>query len=473
VGAKAIVAGAGLAGLSAARHLAECGFEVLLLEASLRAGGQAATFADLPCGILAEAGPDRIGADEPEAALAARSLGVPSVPAPGDRFLRYRGKTVRLPDGVPAAAAFESLPLPTDVKVALAPGGELERALRPHFARIRRPLWRTADPRTEALDKLSFAQFLSIERLHFVDALRILDLFHLPRRGIAAKEASALAAIADLFPLLYEPPPGPPLRIEGGMEALVRAHVARIEALGGALRLSSPVASVRSRIDGVEIAWTGPHAGSATAAAAVLALPPRALARIAFEPALDSEKVAVLARATAGSALRVAFAFDAPYWQPLGFHGAAEVLGDGFFGRIAIDGNPRRSGPATATVTAYGPEAEALAEKPPEERRRLALEAVEEVFPRARAHLIAGGDREAAAIGSARPALFPGDVYRVAEASGRPCGRLHFAGAHVDGGHGIEAAIASGRAAAREAAIGALGPTRAGEAARIEMQSAR
>jgi monoamine oxidase len=448
---RAIVVGAGPAGLAAARGLCGRGFAVTLIEAAARAGGGLGTWRDLPGGAVAEAGPDRIEADEDETLFAARSLGLRLVPAPGDRFFCRKGRLSKTLDG---------LGLSSDVQALLAPGGEVEAALRTHYERLRTPLWRTGDERTWALDGMTFVEFLSTKRLHFVDLVEALDLVHLPRRGIPLREANALAAIEDVYEALYRPPAAPPARIEGGMDALVRGFLAEIEARGGRLLYEAPVVAVRERDRpqrAVEVAWAGARPGAAEAEVAVLAVPPRALAGIVFDPPLDSEKVALIARAGAGSAVRVALVFDARFWQPLGLHGWAEVLGEGFLGRIAADAG-EGGGPAALTVTAYGDEAERLLARPPEARAAAVLDALEALYPRARAHLVAGGERSVEQVGCAFPALRPGDVRGVADPSGRPQGRLFFAGAYVDGGRGLDAALGSGRRAAREAAIAVAGP---------------
>jgi monoamine oxidase len=83
---RVVVAGAGLAGLSAALHLAESGFEVTVLEARQEAGGRVRS-AVLPNGEVAEMGAEWIDArDDTLRALAAR-LGVALAPA-GVDFMR-------------------------------------------------------------------------------------------------------------------------------------------------------------------------------------------------------------------------------------------------------------------------------------------------------------------------------------------------------------------------------------------------
>lgn len=81
---KAVVVGAGIAGLAAAWELVKGGWDVTLLESERRPGGMIAT--EYPDGFIVEGGPDGFLAGEPELPALAAELGI------GDRVIEQRAR---------------------------------------------------------------------------------------------------------------------------------------------------------------------------------------------------------------------------------------------------------------------------------------------------------------------------------------------------------------------------------------------
>jgi oxygen-dependent protoporphyrinogen oxidase len=111
--AEVIVAGGGIAGLSAALALREAGRDVLLLEAGPRLGGVIRT--ETIDGFVVEAGPDAILAQKPDGLALCGAVGLAGRVIPTSRqahgvFVLHRGRLHPLPDGMALAVPTRILP---------------------------------------------------------------------------------------------------------------------------------------------------------------------------------------------------------------------------------------------------------------------------------------------------------------------------------------------------------------------------
>jgi monoamine oxidase len=115
-------------------------------------------------------------------------------------------------------------------------------------------------------------------------------------------------------------PSGPgSVRIEGGAEQLC-AELVRQHGLD--VRLGSAVVAVEQRGAAVRVSAAGGQAFEARAV--VVAVPPRAAARIAFSPALAPQRLAAM-RGTPtwmGDAGKLVLRFDRPFWRERGLSGS-------------------------------------------------------------------------------------------------------------------------------------------------------
>jgi len=310
---RVIVAGAGLAGLTAALTLRDAGWEVVVLEARPRVGGRVHTAhggADgvpLAPGVHAELGGESI--DESHVGLLGllARLGIATERRPGstrDRVLRgrvrYEGHNSTLGELLQQreGAVFREYARAYD---------EIERLADAHAIDPEHP---EAARDAAGLDRLSFAAWL--------------DGLHLsPEAGFVVRQAntslynSELADLSMLFVAQQSAATaGIPSsasetrRVAGGNASLPYAMAA---ALGSnTIVRDAPVTAVRTDRDHVRVEAGG---RSYTGAHVVLAAPPPPLRAVRFEPALPDRIATAIAGLDLGGATKVVTQFDAPFWR--------------------------------------------------------------------------------------------------------------------------------------------------------------
>ncbi|MCU1485674.1 MAG: Protoporphyrinogen oxidase [Actinomycetia bacterium] len=251
---KYAVVGGGIAGLVAAYDLAAHG-EVLVHEADDRAGGKLRT--EPFAGTMLDAAPDAFLARRPEAVQLCEELGLRDElepPAAGNSYLWSRGALHPVPKG-------QVLGVPTDFKALRASGvlstlGVARAALEPWLPG--RPLG--AD---ETVGEVIRRRFGAETAARLVDPLigginaGHTDLLSIdcvaPQIAAAARRDRSLTKALRRLPA---PAPGPVFfTLPGGMQRLVDALVAAIEARGGEVRTGSAVTSLdQLDADGIVLA---------------------------------------------------------------------------------------------------------------------------------------------------------------------------------------------------------------------------
>jgi monoamine oxidase len=323
-GTSVIVAGAGLAGLSAAHDLLNFGAHVTVLDARDRVGGRVWTIRDgFADGQHAEAGGDMI--DDAHAEI----RGLAS---------EYKLKTVRILRGGFAFVRADRTGRPRVVAGRGRSGWArlAEQLVDPiHSYRLAEQRWDT--PITAAIARRSVASWLD-ER----NADGDLRATAVGLRGffLADPEELSLIALVDQFGS-GEDMPEAWYRIDGGNDRLTNAIAAR---LGDRLRLKSEVLAVSQRGPGVRVTFKDAHGQSHAACDyLVLALPATTLRRIPLTPSLPARQHDAIAALKYGRATKTLLQFTKPFWR---VRGTPRAFGSPLGFGAAWDGNEEQRGRA-------------------------------------------------------------------------------------------------------------------------------
>jgi monoamine oxidase len=293
-GISVIVAGAGLAGLAAARDLRRRGAEVTVFEARERVGGRVWTvrggFQD---GQHAEAGGDLI--DEGQSAIRQTivDLGLSPVPILPGGF-----QFVRRVDGQIAA-------------LKRNPWQQLSEALQPAIESYHLAEQRWDSPIVTALSRRSVAEWL--------DAIAGGEDLRALARGLrgfflADPDALSLLPLVEEFADAASPGPERMYRVEGGNGRIAQRLA---ESLGERLHLQSPVVAVSQDAHKVRIKVQAPKGTVAdvTAHFLILTAPAPLVAAIEWTPRMPDEQHEAFARLKYGMATKTLLQFDRRFWQ--------------------------------------------------------------------------------------------------------------------------------------------------------------
>lgn len=296
-GASVLVAGAGLAGLAAARDLVESGADVTVVEARDRVGGRVHTIrAPFLDGQHAEAGGDLIDAGQHEIRRLAGELGLPLA-----RILRG-GFSYARPD---ASGRTRIVP-----RGAARGWDRLARSLGDLTRRYRLAEGRWDSPIAADLARRSVADWLDASGAdcELRDTAAGLRGFFL-----ADPDELSLLALVDQFAADAAPGPGPTHRIHGGNDRLAAVLAG---ALGDRVRLETELVAVSQR--GRVVRASVKHARRVAQIACdyiVLALPAALLRRVPITPALPARQHEAIARLQYGRATKTLLQFARPFWR--------------------------------------------------------------------------------------------------------------------------------------------------------------
>jgi monoamine oxidase len=322
-GTRVVIAGAGLAGLAAARDLESDGAAVTIVEARPRVGGRVYTLRE---GFAqrqhAEAGADMIEEEQTAVLKLVRQLRIATVPIlrSGWGFYgtdsRGRRRTVKAPSTYMRAARLLQAEI-EDYKIA---GSRWDSAV------------------ASALGRRSVADWMRESR---VDAALAAGLRGLRGFFLADPEDLSLLVLVDQFADGGAPGASGMRRIRGGNDRLATGMAS---ALRGTLVTSAIVRRVEQHTAGVSIAID--ERGTRRRLDAdfcVMAIPATTLREVEFEPALPPDQHRAIAALRYGAATRLTLQFERRFWrhgrQPCGF-GTDLPLG------AVWDGNEQQRGPA-------------------------------------------------------------------------------------------------------------------------------
>jgi monoamine oxidase len=445
-----VVVGAGFAGLTAARRLAELGRCVVVLEADDRVGGR--TKPGQIGGHVVDLGGQWVGPTQTRLLALAEEFGVVTYPqyAEGRNVIDLAGFRAEYEGETPA---FEP--------EVLAEFGDVVERIETLAARTPMPqLWLA--PEAEALDAQTVESWL----LGNVRSPAVRAMLRFITRGVFSVEASQVSflyflgyasAAGGLAELINTRGGAQDSLFEGGVWQLA-ARLA--DCLGPSVVLGAPVEAITQDGAGVTVStpkgeWRGQHV--------VVTVPPALASRIRYSPALPAQRDGLTQRMPLGCVIKTHIAYATPFWRDQGLTGL--VVSDRIEFGPWFDHSPA-NGAHGALVGFYdGGPAQRWADRAPAERWAQTLsdialylgdaalsptEYVEEVWARGPIHR-----------GGYVSVPGPGVMTAFGPALLEPVGRIHWAGTETaDAWVGyIDGALRSGEraAAAVEARLCATG----------------
>jgi monoamine oxidase len=299
-GVSVLVAGAGLAGLSAAYDLMNMGAQVTVVDARERVGGRVYTARDgFKESQHAEAGGDMIDEEQREIRSLASELGVPLV-----RILRG-GFGYARPDGQGRVRL---------VQRSAARGWErLGEQLQPLSRRYRLAERRWDSPISAEIARRSVAQWL--------DELRADDELRATATGLrgfflADPDELSLIALVDQFSADDAPAQGPMYRAEGGNDRIAAVLAAR---LGDRVKLNTELVALSHRGRGVRATVRNARRASQLQADYIIfAVPASLLRRIPITPALPVQQHEAISRLRYGRGTKTLLQFPKRFWRAAG-----------------------------------------------------------------------------------------------------------------------------------------------------------
>ena len=437
--ADVVVVGGGLSGLTAARRLTETGKRVILLEARDRVGGR--TYHG-PIGTRRfDLGAQFVGPtqDRVRALAAEFGLQIKPVYSAGKRIWELRDDRLEFGQGNPPLPFATLMDLPHVM-------GQIDATANRVGAQAP---WAAAD--AAALDAQTAATWAAAHT--WTD--NTMDLLVCSTRAVFGADPDELSM---LF-LAYYTAQGDSLEMltqtQGGAQDSIivggtqQLSLGLAEKLGAIVRLNQPVTRIAQDGQGVEV--TTASGTTIRAAHVIVAMPPVAAGRIAFDPPLPPGRHELQQRMPMGRYDKVIVTYDKPFWRDAGFTGeVASVRGPV---TASYDDDP---GDGTGALLNFigGDHALHWQKLPPDKQQEAVLDCLARWFGEAARHPTAYGYNhwaEQPETGGAPVALMaPGVLSRLGPALRAPCGRIHWAGteAAVKWTGYMDGAIRAGEAAA-------------------------
>ena len=297
-----VVIGAGFAGLSAARALAKAGQKVVVLEARDRVGGRVLTKALGDGGPWADLGGQWIGPTQHAITALVAELGIETFPmwTRGENLVVVNGQAKRYRGTIPKLA------LPSLLNVGWAQW-RLDRMAK--TVPLDAP-WMAK--RASEWDAVSLGDWLD-RNIKTKTARALFDAGLETIYAASGHDISLLHALfyvhsgGNLDILLGTEGGAQATRIMGGMQPVATKLATTLD-----VRLSCPARRIEQHDDGVTIHHDG---GSMRAKRMVVAIPPKLVAELTFEPALRGPRAELVTKMPMGAVIKHTALYDRPFWR--------------------------------------------------------------------------------------------------------------------------------------------------------------
>ncbi len=435
------IVGAGVAGLTAARNLAERGVSCVVLEARDRVGGR--TLSEPLGGATIDLGGQWIGPRQQRLAALAAELGIETFPQyhTGTKLLSWNGRLSRYQGDLPRLSLWAQFELLlTDRRWK-----KFTREIPPEAP------WQA--PRAAEWDGMTLETWKnrhvrSAGARLFIDIVTRAVLTSEPRDVSFLYFLSYLRWGEGLESLISIPDGAQQDRFVGGAQQICTRLAER---LTPRVRLNAPVRSIEQDADGVTLRS---DAGPVRARYAIVAVPPVLAGRIDYTAPLPAVRDQLSARLPMGSVIKYVATYDRPFSREAGFSG--EVVSDtGITVTTFDDTSHDERHPALVTFS----DAQAARDwsgRTTEERRAAVLAEFVRFFGPPAARPVDFAEKNWNDDPWSRGCYVgvggPGVLTSCGEALRTPCGRIHWSGTETatEWTGYLEGAIQSGHRAAEE-----------------------
>jgi monoamine oxidase len=454
--ADVIVVGAGLSGLTAARHVVAAGRSALVLEARDRVGGRTLNHA-LGHGKVVEVGGQWVGPTQDHVAALARQLAIGTFKTynKGNYLFYENGKLTPYSPTGPFGAIPPDITADLQLAKVLAQLDSMAKTV---------PLeapWTAA--RADEWDAQTFETWKLANTLGS-GASNLLDL------GIESVFACEPRDISLLWVLFYIHSAGNERQV-GTFERLINTaggaqdsrfiggsqqiSIRAARALGRRVLLSQPVRRITQGRSGVSV-----HTDALTVQgrAVIVTGPPSLTAQIRYEPVLPAARAQLLQRFPQGTSIKIEAVYPRPFWRDHGL--AGQVTSDSGPIRLTFDNSPPDGSPGVLLGFVEGRAARRFSTLSAAQRRSEALACFVRYFGSQAAHptgyIEMNWAEEPWTRGCYGGFTAPGVLTDYGQAIRAPIGRIHWAGAETsDYWNGyMDGAVRSGERAAAEALAG-------------------
>lgn len=304
--------------------------------------------------------------------------------------------------------------------------------------------------RAKEFDSMTFATWVS-QKVESPQVQALLTSSVDAYFGVRAEELSCLEAMhllktcGDIFMMADTQTGGQSAHMMGSQ--LVSEGLAA--AVNGVVSLNSPVRRILQDTQGVtvecdETTWHGKHL--------ICAIPPVAINRIEFAPALPAYRRAFHQRCPIGRYSKAVLIYETPFWREMELSGIVFGFDDSMTGIFDLGDIESKHG--VITVLFGGESSIKLDDATEAERDRIVLDQVTNALgEQARNPVdmrVQQWANEPWSQGGACSYMTPGTLTTIGDRLWQPCGRIHWAGTHLSRfwrGY-MEGACASGEAAA-------------------------
>src|SRR3954466_3446781 len=454
--ADVIVVGAGLAGLTAARHIRAGGKSVLVMAAQNRVGGRTLN-EDIGGGEVADLGGTFIGPTQDHVAALVKELGINTFPTyntGNNVFIRNDGRRETFASNTPVFGTAPADPeVAADVVAAVAQLDSMASELD-----VKQP-W--AHPNAALWDSQTLDSWI---RQNTTGNKQFLDLVAAACEPIFGAEPREVSLLYVLFYIASSGNEqnvgtfernfntqggGQETRIEGGAQLI---SIKMAQQLGRRVIKNAPVRRIDQGRFGVRV-WTDKY--YVQGKRVIVAMPPATAGRIVYHGGMPDLRDQLMQRIPQGTLRKFDAVYDTPFWREKNLSG--QCISNIGPVTVTFDASPKGGNPGVVLGFIGGTQARTWTPKPAEERKAAVLKQFQQFFDDDRAlqpKSVVEKDWPADPWCKGCPVgvLPPGTLIDFGPTLRAPLGKIHWAGTETSDywcGY-MDGAVRSGERAATE-----------------------